>query len=270
MKSLNTIRKEINQIDQQIIDLLKARYSLLESVLEDKIRREEPVENLQREDEVLGKIREEPELYHYYLKETYKKIMELSKAYQWHCLFKENIYLIGFMAVGKTTLGEVLSKKIHWSFLDTDLFIEEMEQRRIKEIFKESGEDYFRELEAKVIENIHKDWLKTTEKKVIACGGGVILNPENLRIMKQNGIIVYLKGDIHTICKRLSLDDSRPLLSEAKDIKKRVEGLLKDRQDLYKEVADITIFVGEKAPDKLVNALLLEIESYERKRSLSE
>lgn len=270
MKPLKELRKEINQLDQQIINLLKDRYLLLEDVLEYKILMEEPIENLQREKEVLKKIEQEPEIYGDYLKEIYRKIMELSKCYQWDNLIKENIYLVGFMAVGKTTLGRALSKKILWDFLDTDLFIEDMEQRKVSEIFKQSGEDHFRALEVEVINKIHREWIESMEKKIIACGGGVVLNPENVKTIKQNGIIIYLEGDVNTICSRLSLDNTRPLVNEVKDIKKRVESLLRDRHKLYKEVADITIYVGEETPDQLVHKLLRELEMYERKRSLSE
>ncbi|NBG89713.1 shikimate kinase [Isachenkonia alkalipeptolytica] len=270
MKSIHETRNEINQLDQQVSKLLKERFLLLDKVLEYKILKEEQIENLQREKEVIENIASGSDKYDYHLKEIYHKIVEQSKSYQWHLLLKENIYIIGFMAVGKTTLGKTLSQKIQWEFLDTDLSIEEREQRKVKDIFKESGEDYFRDLEAKVIQDIHEDWIRDNDKKIIACGGGVILNPENVRTMKKNGVIVYLEGDINTIYNRISLNDSRPLLSEAKDLKRRVETLLESRQNLYREIADITLFVGEETPKELVGSLIQELEHYERKRSLSE
>lgn len=269
MKDINLTRNKINQIDQQISRLLKERFLLLEDIMEFKVFNGEYIENSHREREVLEKIMQEENNYDTYLKEVYRKIMDVSKCYQWNCLFKENIYIIGFMAVGKTTLGKKLSQKIQWDFLDTDLFIENLEQRKIKDIFTESGEDYFRNLEAKVIENIQKHWIIHRDKKIIACGGGIILNPQNVKTMKKNGIIVHLEGNINTLYNRLILDQSRPLLSEAKDLKERIEKLLEVRRDIYNEVADITLCIGEETPAKLVQELIRNLEDYERERSLS-
>lgn len=269
MKDINHTRNKINQIDEQITRLLNERFILLEDILEYKVLKGEYIENHFREMEVMGKVMEESGIYAPYLEEVYRKIMDVSKCYQWKSLFKENIYIIGFMAVGKTTLGKKISKKIQWDFLDTDLFIEELEQRKIKDIFTDSGEDYFRDLETKVIENIQKNWDIRQEKKVIACGGGIILNPENVKTMKKNGVIVHLEGDINTIYNRLILDQTRPLLSEAKDLKERIEKLLKVRRDIYNEVADITLYTGDETPNNLVQELIRKLEDYERERSLS-
>ncbi len=269
MKDINLTRKKINQIDQQISSLLKERFLLLDDIMEFKVLKGEYIENPAREREVIEKIMQESDKDASYLKDVYRKIMDVSKCYQWERLFKENIYIIGFMAVGKTTLGKKLSQKIQWDFLDTDLFIENLEQRKIKDIFTESGEDYFRELETKVIENIQKNWTIQRDKQIIACGGGIILNPQNVKTMKKNGIIVHLEGNINTIYNRLILDQSRPLLTEAKDLKERIERLLEVRRDIYNEVADIILYIGEETPAILVQELIRKLEDYERERSLS-
>lgn len=269
MNDINLTRNKINQIDQQISRLLKERFLLLEDIMEFKVLKGEYIENPAREREVIEKIMQESNNYDPYLEEVFRKIMDVSKCYQWKSLFKENIYIIGFMAVGKTTLGKKLSQKIQWDFLDTDLFIEDLEQRKIKDIFTESGEDYFRDLEAKVIENIQKYWDIHGVKKIIACGGGIILNPQNVKTMKKNGIIVHLEGNINTIYNRLILDQTRPLLTEAKDLKERIEKLLEVRRDIYNEVADITLYIGEETPTNLVQELIQKLEDYERERSLS-
>ena len=270
MKEIKHIREQINELDQKIHDLLKERFQLLDEVLEYKLFKGEYIENPSREREVVEKINKEPDKYAPYIEEVYRKIMDISKCYQWNDLFKENIYIIGFMAVGKTTLGKKLSKKIQWDFLDTDLFIEKMEQRKIKDIFKESGEDYFRELEEQVINNIQKHWEIKKDKKIIACGGGIIINPRNVEIMKKNGIIVHLEGDINTIYNRLILDQSRPLLTGAQDLKERIEKLLEIRRNVYNQVADLTLYTGNETPKDLVHKLIRNLEDYQRERSLSE
>ena len=270
MKDINETRNRINGLDQKIASLLNERFLLLDDVLEHKISNKEYIENPSREREVLDKILQSTNAYNPFLKEIYRSIMDASKCYQWNRLFKGNIYIIGFMAVGKTTLGKKFSKKIQWEFIDTDLWIEEMEKRKITEIFAKEGEDYFRELEKKVIKTIDEQWKANKIKRIVACGGGVTLTPDNIVTMKNNGIIVHLEGDINTICQRISLDQSRPLVSESKNLKQRVEKLLEERRDVYKEVADITLYTEDESPDKLVEKLMLKLEDYEQERSLTE
>jgi shikimate kinase len=270
MKTINRTRDQINQLDQQIAHLLRERFSLLDEILAYKVQAGEYIENPLREKEVLEGIIKENDKYNSHLKEVYQKIIEVSKYYQWNDLLKENIYIIGFMAVGKTTLGKTLAEKIQWDFLDTDLFIEAQEQRKIKEIFKESGEDYFRSLEAKLILNIHREWKRAKQKKIIACGGGIILNPKNVENMRKNGMIVHLEGDIDTIYNRLILDDTRPLLAETRDLRTKIANLLENRRDIYNQVADISLFAEGEPPENLVKVLIRQLEDYERKRSLAE
>lgn len=270
MESINETRDQINQIDQQIIKLLKERFMLLDDIIDYKIQEGENIENLHREREILQKVIKDSGNYCAHIKEIYQRIMNESKCYQWNFLFKENIYIIGFMAVGKTTLGKALAEKLQWDFLDTDLFIEGQEEQKIQEIFKEEGEAYFRNLEREVIKSIHQEWQVCKTKKVIACGGGIILSPENIHTMKKNGIIVHLEGDINLLYKRLLLDQTRPLLWGTEDLKNRIEVLLETRQEIYNEVADLTITVHEETPKELVQTLIRKIEYYERKRSQEE
>ncbi len=269
MSDIKNTRNKINEIDQQISYLLKERFLMLEDIMEYKILNEEYIENPSREREVIEKITQEASNYGPYFEEIYQKIMDVSKCYQWNNLFNNNIYIIGFMAVGKTTLGKKLSQKIKWDFLDTDLYIEKLEQQKIKEIFTESGEEYFRDLETKLIENIQKQWDIHKYKKVIACGGGIILNPQNVQTMKKNGVIVHLEGNINTIYNRLILDQTRPLVADEKHLKKRIEKLMEDRRNIYNKVADISLHVGEETPNNLVQELIRKLEDHERERSLS-
>ena len=269
MKEISHTRDQINKIDQQISELLKKRFLLLDEVLAHKIFKGDYVENPFREREVIEKITKEPDKYAPYIKEVYHKIMEMSKCYQWNDLLKENIYIIGFMAVGKTTLGKNLSRTIRWNFLDTDLFIEDMEKRKVKDIFKESGEEYFRELEERVIIDIQRYWEIEQDKKIIACGGGIILNPKNVEIMKKNGIIVHLEGDINTIYNRLIQDQTRPLITGVQNLKEKIEKLLEVRRNIYNEVADFTLYTGDETPDNLVQKLIRNLEDYQRERSLT-
>ena len=95
---------------------------------------------------------------------------------------KSNIILVGFMGTGKTTNGRRVAKKIGYEFVDTDLLIEKREQRTIPQIFEQNGEDYFRKLEHNTIRRVHQ-----YKKAVISTGGGTILNPKNLELLKKHG-----------------------------------------------------------------------------------
>lgn len=120
----------------------------------------------------------------------------------------KNIILTGFMASGKSTVGKTIAQKMNMMFYDTDKIIEEQEQKSIVKIFEESGEKYFRDLENKLAIN-----LKNCENTVIATGGGFVINPQNIEIMRQNGVIVNLKTTPQIIEKRLnSAKNTRPLM----------------------------------------------------------
>ena len=104
-----------------------------------------------------------------------------------------NIFLIGFMGAGKTTIGSLLADKINFNFYDTDQMIVEQESREIVEIFKSNGEDYFRDLETGKLTEI-----ENYKETIFATGGGIILRQENREILKRN-FSVYLKASFETI-----------------------------------------------------------------------
>jgi shikimate kinase len=145
-----------------------------------------------------------------------------------------NIYLVGFMGTGKTSVGRELAKKKKWNFIDLDELIELQEQRRIVDIFAKEGEAYFRKIEKKVLKQV-----STQNKFVVACGGGIVLDPGNIKLMKYTGKMVCLCADCETILKRVSSSTGRPILNVAKP-RERIELLLKMRAPYYLQ-ADKTI-----------------------------
>lgn len=138
-----------------------------------------------------------------------------------------NIYLVGFMGTGKTSVGRQLAKEKGWSFVDLDELIELKQQRRIVEIFAQDGEPYFRKIEKKLLKQV-----STQKKFVVACGGGVVLDKANIKIMKKSGILICLCANGEEILKRVSSNSLRPILNVAHP-RERIELLLKMRTPYY-------------------------------------
>ncbi|MDD5478032.1 MAG: shikimate kinase [Candidatus Omnitrophica bacterium] len=145
-----------------------------------------------------------------------------------------NIYLVGFMGTGKTTVGRLLAAQKKWNFIDLDELIELKEQRRIVDIFAKEGEPYFRKIEKKFLKQV-----STQKKFVVACGGGIVLDKDNIKLMKKTGVLICLCANCEEILKRVSSSNHRPILNVAKP-KERIELLLKMRAPYYAQ-ADKTI-----------------------------
>ncbi|MBI4982574.1 MAG: shikimate kinase [Candidatus Omnitrophica bacterium] len=139
----------------------------------------------------------------------------------------KNIYLVGFMGTGKSAVGKELAKLKKWQFLDLDELIELKEKRMIADIFAKNGEAYFRKIEKNTLKEVSQQ-----KRFVVACGGGVVIDPENIQVMKQTGMLICLKAAPEAILKRTSGCTHRPLLN-VKDPKKQIELLLKLRAPYY-------------------------------------
>ena len=146
-----------------------------------------------------------------------------------------NIFLCGFMGSGKTTVGKALSTDLNMDFIDLDKLIEIENNESINEIFKNKGEDFFRNLEKEALKNVCKN-----DNQVVSLGGGAVLKQENVDIIKANGTLIFLEVEAKTVLKRLKNDTSRPLLNV--DNKEAViEKMLQERTPIYKNNADFTV-----------------------------
>jgi shikimate kinase len=131
------------------------------------------------------------------------------------------------MGTGKTSVGKLLAKKTKRQFVDLDELIQLREKRLIADIFAKDGEPYFRRIEKQVLKEVAKE-----KKFVVACGGGIVINEENIRIMKETGIIICLSTKPEAILERTFASKLRPLLNVANP-KKQIELLLKLRAPYY-------------------------------------
>ncbi len=162
----------------------------------------------------------------------------------------KNIILIGYMGSGKSTIGEKLAKSLGVEFLDTDVLIEAQEGMTISELFAQKGEAYFRQKETETIEGLKKE----SKQMVLATGGGLPIKEENQRLLKELGIVVYLKASVDTLIERLKEDTTRPLLREG-DLRKKIETMLEIRNPIYEKVADVVLETDTKSIEETICCL---------------
>lgn len=161
------------------------------------------------------------------------------------------LYLVGFMASGKTTIGRAVAEQLGWPFTDIDSEIEAQQGRSVAEIFLSDGEVAFRDLETETIRQ-HVRQIEAGNPCVVALGGGAFVQPRNWELIQDNGIAVWLDCALETIRKRLGEDTSRPLAAD------RGGALLKlyeDRRPLYAR-ADFRIDVDTAELPEIVNKIL--------------
>lgn len=165
-----------------------------------------------------------------------------------------NIFLIGMMGTGKTTVGKVLASQLHYRFLDSDAVIEGVTRQSIKEIFAQEGEDGFRGIETQVLSE-----LSAYTRTVIATGGGIVLRKHNWSFL-HHGLIIWLNASVELLVDRLAEDKSRPLLEET-DLKLKLQSLLEQRRSLYAQ-ADLSIAIADnQTPEQIASEIIGMIPS---------
>jgi shikimate kinase len=161
-----------------------------------------------------------------------------------------NIVLIGFMASGKTVVGKILAAKLNLKYIDVDSTIEKNTGHAIADIFKQHGENNFRDLETKAIKCV-----AMLDHFVISVGGGAVMRPENVQELRANGKLVYLSASPEAILQRIGDARTRPLLAKEPDKLKKIKDLLAHREPLYKECdfqVDTTFLKIDQVADKIV------------------
>lgn len=163
---------------------------------------------------------------------------------------KRNIILVGFMGSGKSAVAAKLSAVSGWECRELDSLIEIQEQKTISEIFRDKGEPYFREIETAMLKKYAEK-----EHSIISCGGGTPLREENAAIMKENGIVFWLKADPHTIYSRVKYDENRPLLRDNMN-PEYIETMLNARSKNYESVSDYEIVTDGKSVEEICTVIM--------------
>lgn len=166
-----------------------------------------------------------------------------------------NVYLVGLMGSGKTTIGRILAKRLGLAFLDTDREVEERTGVSIPTIFEIEGEGGFRKRESQVVEDCTR-----MSNTIVATGGGIVLRPENRENLTRSGFVVYLNVPPHILWERTRTDRNRPLL-RVDDPLSKLQQLFAQRDPLYREVADLVIDGSRINAQGIMQLLLKEFGS---------
>ena len=167
---------------------------------------------------------------------------------------KQSVFLVGLMAVGKSTVGRLLAQQLGYQFYDTDHVIEERAGADVAWIFDVEGEEGFRDRETQVI-----DELTRLEHVVVATGGGAVLRECNRRMLASRGCVVHLDSPLERLLERTHKDRKRPLLQKG-DPQETLALLQAERDPLYREVADYRFVTDRHSPKALVRAIASRLE----------
>lgn len=173
---------------------------------------------------------------------------------------EHHLVLIGMMGAGKTTVGKSCSKRLGRKFVDTDDLVEATARMTVAEIFEQQGEDAFRKLE-------HEEVVRacgSDEPMVIACGGGVVKDPENRDALKQAGVVVWLRATASVLGDRVRPQGAtRPLIASVEGATpvETLDRIAADRDAMYREVADVQIDTSTLNLDQVADAV---VDAFER------
>ncbi|OGA55217.1 MAG: shikimate kinase [Betaproteobacteria bacterium RIFCSPLOWO2_12_FULL_62_58] len=170
----------------------------------------------------------------------------------------ENIFLVGLMGAGKTSVGRALAKRLHKTFYDTDQEIERATGVKIPVIFEIEGEAGFRAREAKLLAELVR-----RTNIVVATGGGAVLSEQNRRLLAEHGTVIYLRATAPDLWQRTHHDKNRPLL-QTDDPLKKLQELFAQRDPLYREIADVIIDTGSQSVGSLAHKLEQRLAQFRR------
>ena len=168
---------------------------------------------------------------------------------------KPNVFLVGPMGAGKSTIGRLLAAELNLNFRDSDRVIEERTGADIPWIFDMEGEEGFRERETAVL-------LELTNERdaVIATGGGIVLRAQNRELMKSSGFVCYLTASIDQLVERTARDKKRPLL-QVENPRQKIIDLLALRDPLYQEAADFIVSTDRRSPKAVAQEIASLVQS---------
>lgn len=162
----------------------------------------------------------------------------------------QNLYLIGFMGSGKSTVANAFKEEYRMHLIEMDEEIIKKAQMSIPDIFNTYGESYFRDLETALLKEIQNE-----KNQIVSCGGGLVLRPENVTIMKESGTIILLEARPETILERVKNNDDRPLLHGNMNVE-YISSLMEKRRARYESAADLRIITDGKSAIEICSEII--------------
>ena len=252
MNQLEVLRESLGQCDEIILDALLMRNRIVEDIMVYKEAHDLPV--LQPEQEAKQKgwleARMEGRRHKKEVNDVFASITQNSKRIQSRNLFNYNIFLIGFMGAGKSTISDYLKNALAMDVVEMDQCIVERQGMSISDIFETYGEEYFRELETNLLIE-----MQSQSNVVVSSGGGVPMRERNVVEMKKNGRVVLLTAKPETILERVKDNHDRPLLENNKTVP-FIADLMEKRRAKYEAAADIVIQTDGKSELEICEELI--------------
>ena len=259
MNQLEVLRESLGQCDEIILDALLMRNRIVEDIMVYKEANDLPV--LQPEQEAKQKgwleARMEGRRHKKEVNDVFASITQNSKRIQSRNLFNYNIFLIGFMGAGKSTISDYLKNVLAMDVVEMDQCIVERQGMSISDIFETYGEEYFRELETTLLIE-----MQSRSNVVVSCGGGVPMRERNVAEMKKNGRVVLLTAKPETILERVKDNHDRPLLENNKNVS-FIADLLEKRRAKYEAAADIVVETDGKSELEICEELIHRLREAE-------
>lgn len=192
--------------------------------------------------------------------DIYNHIMDTNQQLQFNDLFDCNIFLIGFMGAGKSTVAQALNEKLKWDWVEMDEMIVQKQGMSIAEIFDEYGEFYFRNLESNILIELQK-----RKQIIVSCGGGAVMREDNVLHMKKNGRLVLLTAKPETIYKRVKNSTERPILNNNMNVD-FISSLMEKRRQRYEDVADVIIATDGKDAAQICEEIIAKLTALDKQK----
>lgn len=255
MNDLEMYREQLALCDDKIIDALVERNAIVEKIMAYKEEYGLPILQPAQEDKQERRIQEKLEgnKYQEEIHDVFRRIVRNSKRIQARKLFSYNIVLIGFMGAGKSTVSDYLSTMFAMKIMEMDQVISEREEMSIPDIFATYGEEYFRDLETKLLVE-----MQSKKNTIISCGGGAAMREENVVEMKKNGRVVLLTASPQTVYERVKDSEERPILNGNNNMEYIAE-LMEKRREKYEAAADIVIQTDNKTVLQICEELISKL-----------
>jgi len=264
MKDLKELRKEIDEVDAGLLELLKQRFDITEQIGEYKARNNQELFCPEREEEKKKALRETLSGYKNskYLESILCALMDCSKYQQSNNTYgTQDIYLIGMPGCGKSTIGRLLAERIQRDFTDMDVLFRTTYHITPSACIRNKGEDEFRTMESELLKNtaqktdsISKERAASfgggVRSRIISCGGGIVVKEENKEVLKTNSIVIYIKRDLDKLTSK-----GRPLSEQ-----NGVEKLFSQRKEKYENFSDLIVENNgtiEECLDIIINKIKL-------------